>query len=201
MHHHLPLIVQRRHLANMIYFTKVYISLILFPLIPLRYSVSSLLSSSSEASAKKEREPRDNQRVRTEKTRTKHTFYRKIRRKLSNRQSGYDLEATQGSVSCPISEVRFADPPAMSTANCNGSTPAGSGATAQPNTNGVHAANTPSLPTSVPDNADGDQLLLATGGYDHTIKIWQAHTGNCNRTMQHNDSVSEIRKPGIRCCC
>ncbi|XP_037932157.1 protein LST8 homolog [Teleopsis dalmanni] len=29
-----------------------------------------------------------------------------------------------------------------------------------------------------------DQLILATGGYDHTIKLWQAHTGNCVRTMR-----------------
>ncbi|XP_037919883.1 protein LST8 homolog [Hermetia illucens] len=34
----------------------------------------------------------------------------------------------------------------------------------------------------------GDQLILATGGYDHTIKLWQAHTGNCIRTMQHEES-------------
>lgn len=35
----------------------------------------------------------------------------------------------------------------------------------------------------------GDQLILATAGYDHTIKIWQAHTGNCVKSMQHLDSV------------
>ncbi|KAL7742834.1 hypothetical protein ACLKA6_012258 [Drosophila palustris] len=29
-----------------------------------------------------------------------------------------------------------------------------------------------------------DQLILATGGYDHTIKVWQAHTGNCIKTMR-----------------
>lgn len=34
----------------------------------------------------------------------------------------------------------------------------------------------------------GDQLILATSGYDHTIKLWQAHTGNTIRTMQHDDS-------------
>ncbi|XP_063239155.1 target of rapamycin complex subunit lst8 isoform X1 [Bacillus rossius redtenbacheri] len=32
-----------------------------------------------------------------------------------------------------------------------------------------------------------DQVILATGGYDHTIKLWQAHTGVCQRTMQHTD--------------
>lgn len=37
-----------------------------------------------------------------------------------------------------------------------------------------------------------DQLILATGGYDHTIKVWQAHTGNCIKTMRFVEtSVSE----------
>jgi G protein beta subunit-like protein len=35
-----------------------------------------------------------------------------------------------------------------------------------------------------------DQVILVTGGYDHTIKMWQAHTGVCQRTAQHTDSVS-----------
>lgn len=39
-----------------------------------------------------------------------------------------------------------------------------------------------------------DQLILATAGYDHTIKIWQAHTGNCVKSMQHLDSVSKSIK-------
>lgn len=38
------------------------------------------------------------------------------------------------------------------------------------------------------DNNCSEQLLLATGGYDHTIKLWQAHTGVCIRTLQHLDS-------------
>ena len=41
---------------------------------------------------------------------------------------------------------------------------------------------------------DGDDLegvLLATGSYDHTIKFWQAYTGDCVRTLQHGDSVSD----------
>lgn len=37
-----------------------------------------------------------------------------------------------------------------------------------------------------------DDIILATGGYDHTIKIWQTHTGICLRTMQHQESVSTI---------
>ena len=32
------------------------------------------------------------------------------------------------------------------------------------------------------------QVILATAGYDHTIKFWQAHTGKCVRTLQHADS-------------
>ncbi|XP_075218548.1 protein LST8 homolog [Lycorma delicatula] len=36
----------------------------------------------------------------------------------------------------------------------------------------------------------GDQVILATGGYDYTIKLWQAHSGVYQRTMQHADSVS-----------
>lgn len=34
------------------------------------------------------------------------------------------------------------------------------------------------------------QMILATGGYDHTIKLWQAYSGMCTRTLQHADSVS-----------
>jgi len=33
-----------------------------------------------------------------------------------------------------------------------------------------------------------DQVILATAGYDHTIKFWAAHTGLCTRTHQHADS-------------
>ncbi|KAJ8964957.1 hypothetical protein NQ314_004512 [Rhamnusium bicolor] len=38
------------------------------------------------------------------------------------------------------------------------------------------------------DNLENDQIIFATGGYDHTIKLWQTHTGICNRTMQHAES-------------
>lgn len=40
----------------------------------------------------------------------------------------------------------------------------------------------------VTDNQENDQIVLATGGYDHTIKLWQTHTGMCHRTMQHAES-------------
>ena len=33
-----------------------------------------------------------------------------------------------------------------------------------------------------------EEVVLATAGYDHTIKFWQAHTGQCTRTIQHADS-------------
>ena len=32
------------------------------------------------------------------------------------------------------------------------------------------------------------QIILATAGYDHTIKFWAADTGVCTRTLQHPDS-------------
>ena len=35
-----------------------------------------------------------------------------------------------------------------------------------------------------------EQVILATAGYDHAIKFWQAHSGICHRTVQHPDSVS-----------
>lgn len=38
------------------------------------------------------------------------------------------------------------------------------------------------------DNIENEQVILATGGYDHTIKLWQTHTGACLRTMQHGES-------------
>ncbi|XP_061181019.1 target of rapamycin complex subunit lst8-like [Saccostrea echinata] len=35
---------------------------------------------------------------------------------------------------------------------------------------------------------NSDPVILATAGYDHTIRFWQAHTGICYRTVQHPDS-------------
>lgn len=34
--------------------------------------------------------------------------------------------------------------------------------------------------------------LLASGSYDHTIKLWQPYSGVCFRTMQHTDSVNIV---------
>lgn len=39
-------------------------------------------------------------------------------------------------------------------------------------------------------SASGDPVILATAGYDHTIRFWQARSGICHRTVQHPDSVS-----------
>lgn len=46
--------------------------------------------------------------------------------------------------------------------------------------------------TVVTENPENDQVILATGGYDHTVKLWQTHSGICTRTMQHADSVSYL---------
>lgn len=49
------------------------------------------------------------------------------------------------------------------------------------------------MPTFCQMTVDGtnsnEQVILVTGGYDHTIKIWQPHTGVCQRTAEHTDSV------------
>ncbi|KAF1576358.1 Target of rapamycin complex subunit lst8, partial [Eudyptes moseleyi] len=34
-----------------------------------------------------------------------------------------------------------------------------------------------------------DPVILATAGYDHTVRFWQAHSGICTRTVQHQDSL------------
>ncbi|CAN8002950.1 unnamed protein product [Ixodes hexagonus] len=41
-------------------------------------------------------------------------------------------------------------------------------------------------------DAPGDQVILATGGYDHSIRLWQAHSGLCQRTLQHADSQVNV---------
>ena len=33
-----------------------------------------------------------------------------------------------------------------------------------------------------------DPVILASASYDHTIRLWQAHSGICHRTVQHADS-------------
>ena len=36
------------------------------------------------------------------------------------------------------------------------------------------------------------EAVLATAGYDHTIKIWNITTALCAKTFQHPDSVCKI---------
>lgn len=33
-----------------------------------------------------------------------------------------------------------------------------------------------------------NEPILATGGYDHTIKIWAPYSGTSIKTLQHTDS-------------
>lgn len=50
------------------------------------------------------------------------------------------------------------------------------------------------------DSVLTEKVLLATGGYDHTIKLWHANTGVCNRSLTHLDSVSFKIKKKISFC-
>ncbi|KAL2918465.1 TOR complex subunit lst8 [Polyrhizophydium stewartii] len=36
------------------------------------------------------------------------------------------------------------------------------------------------------------EVVLATAGYDHTIRFWEALSGVCLRTIQHTDSVNRL---------
>lgn len=44
--------------------------------------------------------------------------------------------------------------------------------------------------TTTVTNSDSncDHVVFVTGGYDHCVKVWQAHTGICQKTFQHADS-------------
>jgi hypothetical protein len=46
----------------------------------------------------------------------------------------------------------------------------------------------PNIEPDLFDQAPCDEVILATGGYDHTIKFWQAHTGKDNCLLS-NDHV------------
>ena len=49
------------------------------------------------------------------------------------------------------------------------------------------------------DQTPLDEVILATAGYDHTIRFWKAHTGQCTRTVQHTDSqVGEVSKSNVK---
>lgn len=47
-----------------------------------------------------------------------------------------------------------------------------------------------------PGTVGSDPVILATAGYDHTVRFWQAHSGICTRTVQHQDSVSSTGEEG-----
>lgn len=39
-----------------------------------------------------------------------------------------------------------------------------------------------------PANPNQHSVLLVTSGYDHTIRFWEALSGICSRTIQHQES-------------
>jgi hypothetical protein len=39
-------------------------------------------------------------------------------------------------------------------------------------------------------------VVLATAGYDHTIRFWEAASGTCNRTVKYPDSVRPCGRRG-----
>lgn len=41
-------------------------------------------------------------------------------------------------------------------------------------------------------------VVLATAGYDHTIRFWEAASGTCNRTVKYPDSVRARAYPRVR---
>ena len=49
------------------------------------------------------------------------------------------------------------------------------------------------MPDTIPQPVT--EVVLATAGYDHTIRFWEALSGVCLRSIQHPDSVI-LLKPG-----
>ena len=43
------------------------------------------------------------------------------------------------------------------------------------------------------DESTMPSVILATAGYDHTIRLWEVPTGYCYRTLQFAESVSKIK--------
>jgi len=81
-----------------------------------------------------------------------------------------------GALGSPEDEVDCA-PPATSTVTSPGTS--------------VVGATTPKGNSSPPSSSVvSADTVLATAGYDHTIKLWQIHTALCTKTFQHPDSVS-----------
>jgi len=46
--------------------------------------------------------------------------------------------------------------------------------------------------TIMSGGGDAQAVVLATAGYDHTIRFWEALSGICYRTLQFPDSVMDI---------
>ena len=45
----------------------------------------------------------------------------------------------------------------------------------------------------VPESeAAGGRALLASGSFDHTVKIWDAESGACLQTLQQHQAVSQL---------
>ena len=50
----------------------------------------------------------------------------------------------------------------------------------------------PLLREKMSGGGDAQAVVLATAGYDHTIRFWEALSGICYRTLQYPDSVMDI---------
>ncbi|KAL0272188.1 UNVERIFIED_CONTAM: hypothetical protein PYX00_005264 [Menopon gallinae] len=44
------------------------------------------------------------------------------------------------------------------------------------------------MTVTLPEPTNNNEVIVATGGYDHTVKLWHAKTGSCHRTFQHTGS-------------
>lgn len=64
-----------------------------------------------------------------------------------------------------------------------------------PSTAHLPSATTATSSTSAPAAAQQDALsvILVTGGYDNTIRFWEAWSGVCSRTLNHQEHVSFAR--------
>lgn len=65
-----------------------------------------------------------------------------------------------------------------------GGTPEEDGDTPTASSSVNSAESTSSIPAT--------DTVLATGGYDHIIKLWHIHTSLCVKTFQHPESVSSF---------
>ena len=48
------------------------------------------------------------------------------------------------------------------------------------------------MPESDDLNFSSAGFLLVTGGYDHTLKLWDVGTSDCLRTFDHPNSVRHL---------